>query len=269
MVIEKMNHINQVLVDYDGAIAFYQSVFGAKLTFDGRNQFGPYNNCIFYLGESPGVIIELFSPNDDTGLGKIISRYRDTWQGVEFRTPNLEDSLEVVRSRNLRIVDHNPTMWFFTLPSECHGMCLEIVDAKGGTFAEDQGITNPFGIQGLKNLSVAVKDLDAATAFYADLVAGSDVMYREDRPNANAAAAAMNFGPETIEFIAPTGDGALADYLSKYRQQIRGITFKVHSLDAVEKHLAANDLPAVPGDAPDTLAIPADRNYAVLYQFSE
>lgn len=266
MVVEKMNHINQVLVDYDGAIDFYKRVFGANLTFDGRQQFGPYNNCIFYIGP---VIMELFAPCDDTGLGKITGRFGDTWQGVEFRTPDLDESLEVVRARNLRIVDHNPTMWFFTLPSECFGLCLEIVDAKGGTFDENHGLTNPFGITGLKNLSVAVKDLDAATTFYADLIKDAQVIYREDRPNAQATAAAMNFGPETIEFIAPAGDGALADYLTKYRQQIRGITLQVEHLDAVEKHLAECGLPCVPGDAPDTLAIPPENNYGVLYQFSE
>lgn len=266
LVVEKMNHINQVLVDYDGAMDFYKRVFGAKVTFDGREQFGPYNNCIFYIGP---VIMELFSPCDETGLGKITARYGDTWQGVELRTANLDDSIEAVKARNLRIVDHNPTMWFFTLPSECHGLCLEIVDSKGGTFAEDHGLTNPFGITGLKNLSVAVKDVDAASVFYADLVKDATVVYREDRPTAQAVGVGMNFGPETIEFLAPTGDGPLADYLTRYRPQIRGITLRVESLDTVEKHLAACDLPSVPGDAPDTLAIPPEHNYGVLYQFSE
>ena len=262
----KMNHINQVLADYDGAIDFYKKVFGAKLTFDGRQKFGPYNNCILYVGP---VIIELFSPCDETGLGKIISRFGDTWQGLEFLTPDLNDSLEAVQSRGLRVVDHNPTMWFFTLPSDCHGMCLEIVDSKGGTFAEDHGETNPFGILGLKNLSVAVKDLDTVTAFYQDLVKDADVVYREDRPGISGVAAGMNFGRETIEFIAPTGPGAIQDYLDRYREQIRGITFRVQSLDSVRAHLAASDLPATDGDAPNTVAIPPEHNYGVLYQFAE
>lgn len=262
----KMNHINQVLADYDGAIDFYKKVFGAKLTFDGRQQFGPYNNCILYIGP---VIIELFSPCDETGLGKIIARFGDTWQGLEFLTPNLDASLEAVQSRGLRIVDHNPSMWFFTLPSDCHGMCLEIVDPKGGTFAEDHGETNPFGILGLKNLSVAVNDLDAATGFYRDLVKDCKVVYSEDRPDIAAKAAGMNFGRETIEFIAPTGPGAIQDYLDKYREQIRGITFKVESLDKVREHLKASDIPAIDGDAPNTVAIPPEHNYSVLYQFAE
>jgi methylmalonyl-CoA/ethylmalonyl-CoA epimerase len=229
----KMNHINQVLVDYDGAIDFYKKVFGAKLTFDGRQKFGPYNNCILYVGP---VIIELFAPCDETGLGKIVKRYGDTWQGLEFLTPNLDDSLEAVKEHGLRIVDHNPTMWFFTLPSDCYGMCLEIVDSKGGTFAEDNGETNPFGILGLKNLSVAVNDLDAATGFYGALVKDCKVVYSEDRPNISGKAAGMNFGRETIEFIAPTGPGPIQDYIDKYREQIRGITFQVESLDKVREH---------------------------------
>jgi catechol 2,3-dioxygenase-like lactoylglutathione lyase family enzyme len=262
----KMNHINQVLVDYDGAIDFYKKVFGAKLTFDGRQQFGPYNNCIFYIGP---VIIELFSPCDDTGLGKITSRFGDTWQGLEFLTPNLDESLEAVSSRGLRIVDHNPTMWFFTLPSDCHGMCLEIVDSKGGTFAEDHGETNPFGILGLKNLSVAVNDLDETTGFYSDLVKDCHVTYSEDRPGVAGKAAGMNFGRETIEFIAPTGPGAIQDYIDTYREQIRCITFQVESLDAVRKHLEASGLTAIDGDAPNTVAIDPAQNYSVLYQFAE
>lgn len=264
--IQRMNHINQVLADYDGAIDFYKKVFGAKLTFDGRQQFGPYNNCIFYVGP---VIIELFSPCDETGLGRIISRFGDTWQGVEFLTPNLDDSIAAVEARNLRIVDHNPGMWFFTLPSDCHGLCLEIVDPKGGTFPEDHGETNPFGILGLKNLSVAVKDVDAAVAFYSDLVAGCKEEYREERPKIGGVAVGVHFGRETIEFISPTGDGPISEYIDKYREQIRGITFKVEDLGTVEKHLKASGLTAIEGDAPGTLAISPEQNYGVLYQFSE
>jgi catechol 2,3-dioxygenase-like lactoylglutathione lyase family enzyme len=259
----KLNHVNQVLVDYDGAIDFYKKVFGAKLTFDGREQFGPYNNCILYIGP---VIVELFSPTNETGLGKIIARYGDTWQGLEFLTTNLDDALEAVRSRSLRIVDHNPDHWFFTLPSETHGLPLEIV---ANAFAEDNGVTNPFGITGLKNLSVAVRDLDAAIDFYTDLVADAGVVYREDRPEVNARAAGMNFGPETIEFMEPCGPGGLADYIEQYRPQIRGITLSVESLDQVSKHLVSCGIPAIAGDAPDTLAIAPEHNYNVLYQFTE
>jgi methylmalonyl-CoA/ethylmalonyl-CoA epimerase len=264
--IKKLNHINQVLSDYDGAIDFYRRVFGAKLTFDGRQQFGPYNNCILYIGP---VIIELFSPCDETGLGRLIARYGDTWQGVEFLTPNLDDSIAAVNARNLRIVDHNPGKWFFLLPSECHGLCLEIVDPVGGVFAEDQGETNPFGITGLKNLSVAVRDVDAAVAFYADLVAGAHETYRDERPNVGAVAVGMNFGPETVEFLAPTGPGAISDYLDRYRQQIRGISFRVKDLGAVKEHLAASGLPRIEGDEPGSIAIPPEHNYGVLYQFSD
>jgi catechol 2,3-dioxygenase-like lactoylglutathione lyase family enzyme len=263
MVVEKINHINQVLVDYEGALEFYKEVFGAKVTFDGRQEFGPYNNAILYIGPT---IIEIFSPCDNTGLGKITARYGDTWQGVELKTARLSDSLDAVTTRNLRVVDHNPGRWFFTLPSETHGVCLEIVESD---FDDDRGVTNPFGVVGLKNLSVAVRDLDAASAFYADLVQGADVIYREERPQVNAAAVGINFGADTIEFLSPSGPGALADYIDRYRPQIRGITLQVESLDAVEKHLAANDLTSVPGDAPGTIAIAAEKNYGVLYQFSE
>jgi hypothetical protein len=79
----------------------------------------------------------------------------------------------------------------------------------------------------------------------------------------------MNFGRETIEFIAPTGPGPIQDYIDKYREQIRGITFHVKSLDKVREHLKASNIPAVDGDAPDTVAIPPEHNYSVLYQFSE
>lgn len=263
LTFERLNHINQVLVDYDGAIDFYKRVFGARLTFDGRGQFGPYNNCILYIGPEPGVVIELFSPCDETGLGKITARFGDTWQGVEFKTPDLDASLETVRSRHLRIVDHNPGRWFFTLPADCHGLCLEIV---ASAFAANSGESNPLGILGLHSLGVACKDAEAAAAFYDDLI-GAPLLYREKRDHLSAVAVGMQFGDTVVEFLSPTADGPIADYLQRYRAQQRSLTLTVEDLDRTASRLGEHGLRVVEGDLTGSIAIAPEQNYGVLYQF--
>jgi methylmalonyl-CoA/ethylmalonyl-CoA epimerase len=262
--LEKINHVNQVLRDYDGAIQFYQRVFGAKLTHDFRQIWGPYDNGILAIGP---VLIELFSPRDETGLGKIVGRYGDTWQAVEFKVPDFQEALQTVRERGLRAVDVNEEHgWAFTLPSDCHGLCLEIFAESMDAEPVDR---NPVGVNGWKSISLAVRDIDQAKKFFLGLIAGSEVLYEEARPHIKATVAALRFGRETVELISPAGPGPVDDYLQRYREQLRGITFSVDSVAAARKHLEREGLRVVEGDAPGSVAIDPDQNYQVLWQFAE
>ena len=124
------------------------------------------------------------------------------------------------------------------------------------------------GLAGLKYLSQAVTDLDAAIDWYVD-IAGATVAYREPRPAAGAVAAGLHLGIEIVELLAPVEDGAISAYLDHYGPRIRATTFTVRDLDAVERYFAERDIAVVPGDAPDSLAIPAEENLGLLYQFAE
>jgi catechol 2,3-dioxygenase-like lactoylglutathione lyase family enzyme len=266
LVLEKVNHVNQVLRDYDEAIRFYQTIFGARLTFDARSRFGPYNNCILRVGTHPGVIIELFSPTDGTGLGKIVDRYGDTWQGVEFKVPRLDEALRAVTSRELRIVDHNPGHWFFTLPSDCHGLCLELVETQ---FSDDAAESNPLGIVGLREIGVACPSATAAGEFFTELVGNAEVRYRRSSQRLGADIVGVATAGIVIEFLSPTGPGPIASFLQRYRPQQRSITLAVESLERAGAHLAAAGVATIPGDDDDRFAIDPDHNYGVLYQFAQ
>ena len=95
------------------------------------------------------------------------------------------------------------------------------------------------------------------------------VAYREPRPAAGAVAAGLHLGIEIVELLAPVEDGAISAYLDHYGPRIRATTFTVRDLDAVERYFAERDIAVVPGDAPDSLAIPAEQNLGLLYQFAE
>jgi hypothetical protein len=90
-----------------------------------------------------------------------------------------------------------------------------------------------------------------------------------DRPEAGATGAQLQVGDAIFELLAPTSDGALADYLARYGERIRSTVFRVADLARVEQHLGDQGFSLVPGDGEGALAITPEQNKHLLFEFTE
>src|SRR3954463_568030 len=193
LTVTKLLYVNQLVDDFDGARAFYADVFGAREYWTGYDEAENRDASLFVIGDT---CIELFAPRDRTSLlGASLARFGNSWHSFEWQGPGLEQAWAALGERGVRIPTYRPGSFLMTHPGDCHGMLIELCPLEmGGDPRIEPGWTadpwrdqHPLGVTGLHNLSVAVRDLDAAEAWLTGLVA-STTRYREVRADLDAEA---------------------------------------------------------------------------------
>jgi catechol 2,3-dioxygenase-like lactoylglutathione lyase family enzyme len=164
-------------------------------------------------------------------------------------------------------------------PAEAFGVAWEFF---GGNFHDDPPPVqyleplkppeywraHPLGYTGLKRITVAVSNLEAATTFFEDVLGGA-MIYETARPAVAARAVGFTLADTVAEVISPVGPGAIERYLARYGDGIRSTVFAVRDLDRARRYFAERGVIVHPGDAPDALAIAPEDNLGLLFEFSE
>jgi catechol 2,3-dioxygenase-like lactoylglutathione lyase family enzyme len=270
----KVNHINQIVDDYDAAVGRLEDLFGGQVLMDiGPNPLTA--GCLMQVG---GEIVELLVPKVlDKAEGKQLARYGPHYQGIEILVPSLPEALQAIREREIGILLERSTD-FFTKPSATFGLCLQV--SAGDWHADPPPVPyvnplrpaqwwreHPIGYRGLHHISFACEDLVGAERFWCELTEGT-VTHRSEWPAAAAAAVGLDIGIP-IELVAATGPGPIQDYLDRYGPRVWATTFAVFDLGATEAHFASRGIELSPGDAPGSMMVPPECNHQVVYQFVE
>ncbi len=167
---------------------------------------------------------------------------------------------------------------FYTLPAATQGVCLQVFDHDWHAVPPPAPYDNPMrtaeawdehpiGLRGIHHLGFACTDLDDAERFWCDLTGGA-VTYRAERPAVAGRAVGLDIGI-AVELVAPTGPGAITDFLDRYGPRIWSTTFRVRDLDRAGAWFASKGAALVAGDAPTTRMLPPERNLSFVYQFTE
>ena len=266
---KQVNHVNCVMEDYEVSLAFFQNTYDAEyLLHVGKEDAYA---CLFQIGR---VIFEQFSPR----MWLLNSRYGAHYLGIEFQVESLDVARAALTEHKVRIA-RDITVAVHCHPEDCYGVSLEFwenefhtmeYEALGGkqmqsaTFWADE---HPLGLTGLKGITWAVHDIAGARAFLESLL-GAKLVYETDRPHLAARATGLQIADTVVELLSPTGPGDLTSYLARWGDGIRSTIFAARDLDRVRKFLEAKGLPLVAGTAPGTLAVPAEANRGMLFEFA-
>jgi len=262
----RVNHINVVIEDYDAGLAHVRRVFGSESMLDASR--AGWAACLVDIGR---VIIEYFSPE----VFLLNSRYGPHYLGMEYQA-DMDQVRDVIRAHGIRIAWDIGTA-LFTHPADCLGVSFEFY----GKSFHDQPVLggrmkspaywrdeHPLGLTGLKAYSIAVADIDAASAFLQGFL-GAAFTYEAARPAVAARAIGFQIADSMVELLTPVGDGALRRYLERFGQGIYSTTFGTADIDRARRYFAKQGIDLVPGAAPGALAIPAEANLGVIFEFSE
>jgi catechol 2,3-dioxygenase-like lactoylglutathione lyase family enzyme len=264
----KLNHMNVVVQDMDKSVRHFDEVFGAELMYD-----IPRPEMHAYLLGVGRVLFELFQPLEYL----LISRYGPHYLGVEYQA-QLDVVREVLAERKMSIV-RDVEIAVHTDPAETFGISFEFCgheftgmdwDLLGGKMKpmEYWRDEHPAGFTGLKGYSACVHDIGAATAFYQSFL-GAEVVYDEAREAAGARAVGLKVSDDVVELLTATGPGLIADHLAEHGQGVRSTGFAVRDLEQAKRYFAARGVPTEPGVTPGSIAIPAQANLGVMFEFWE
>ncbi len=265
---QRVCHLNLVNEDFDRSLAFFQKVYGAEYMAD--LALPEWHGALLHIGR---VIFEMFVPHQFL----LSARYGPHWLGLEYQA-NMDEVREVIAERGIRII-RDVGVAVHTHPADCFGVAFEFYDGyfhdrnykllggkiKDAAYWRDQ---HPLGMTGLQALTWAVSDLDAARAFVQGFLA-SKVVYEEEREAITGRAVGLQVADAVIELVAPTGNGIVQDHLNRCGDGIRSAVFGVKDIEQARRHLMAHGMVCEPGSGPGRLAVPADGNAGIMFEFSE
>ncbi|TQM11356.1 glyoxalase/bleomycin resistance protein/dioxygenase superfamily protein [Pseudonocardia kunmingensis] len=250
----KLVHVNHLVDDFAGTTAFYTEVCGAREYWRGYDEEQRRDANLMVIGE---LCVELFAPVDRSSLlGASLSRYGPGWHSFEWQVPDLEEAKDALDARGVRVTTYRPGAFLMAHPADCHGMLLELcpLEMSGDPRIEPDWSAapwrdeHPLGVTGLNALSVAVRDLAAASAWILDLVSGAEVVYREFREEADADAVGVRVADHVVEFVQARSErGPIAEFVARYGQRLRAVELGVLDPDRAARHLVSAGYEVVPG----------------------
>jgi hypothetical protein len=262
----RVNHPNMVLEDYDASLAHFKNVYGAEFLLDLNNP--NWHACLINIGD---VIFELFAPN----LFLLNARYGAHYLGIEYQA-DMTVVREVLKARNIRI-ERDIDVAVHTHPKDCLGISFEFWNDQ---FHQNEAVLgmkmklpaywrdeHPLGMTGQKGYTVVVADMDKARRFM-DGFMENKVVYETARPEIGARAVGLQTADVVMELLTPTGEGEIKRHLAAFGDGIRSIVFGVQSIDTAKKYFAERNVKLVPGTAPGTVAVPAEANMGVIFEFA-
>lgn len=263
----RVNHINVVHEDFDATVEHYQSLFGGEVVMDLPQT--AWHACLMDVGR---VIFELFMPNEFF----LHTRYGPHYIGIEHQVEDMDAAREVVAERGLRVA-RELGVALHTHPADCHGVSLEMWDGyfhdndemlhatmKPAEYWRDE---HPLGLTGLESYTVAVTDMDEARDDFQS-VFQSEVVHEQRRPGISGTATGLEIADAVLELIAPDGDGPLQQHLIAHGEGIRSTVFGVRDLDRARDYFEDRGVGLVAGSAENRLAIPAEANRGVIFEFA-
>ena len=280
-----LSHLNLLSDGYERTKERLVSLLGVQINLEIPARPGDDTDAfLFTLG---GVITEAFCPRGvaERGQGRLLGLYGEHYLGAEMQVDDLAAAREICQRRGIRIIRDDGDV-FFTHPGACCGVAWEVFGGDfhhppaGGTEG-DEGVPphwtplkpaawwrdeHPLGVVGLARVTVAVRNLAAATEQFRGLVAAEIV----DKPaRAGADAVQLQVGDTVFELLAPTEDSSLGAFLERYGERMRTTVYRVADLGRVEAHAAALGLRLEPGDAEDAVALPPAETLNLRMEFTE
>jgi hypothetical protein len=269
--------MNVVLQDFDESVRHFQGKYDAELVADIPK--AEYHASLVAMG---GVLFELFFPS----VYLFNARYGPHYVGVEYQA-DMDVVCRAVAERKMRIIREsryerdlagNPGYALHTHPADAFGVSYEFYHDDfhrwnwpllGGTIKPaEQWASHPLGLTGQKGYSHAVHDIEAASAFLQSFLGGTPI-YETERSTIGARAIGLKIADIVVELLTPTGDGELARHLYRYGDGVRSTVFSVRNIDQAKRYLAERGLPIVSGATPGSIAVPAEANLGVIFEFAE
>ena len=283
-----IQHLNFVVDDYDAAQRHFVDKVGFRHNWELQEPNRPADLRCALLTFGP-QLFEIFGPEPGSrhGIARIRERQGPGFVGIEWGvgdgSMNLEDLVtakKVLAEHGIRVkyepVDRYwPGTWLVSEPDDLFGLTLELfigtwyVPEVAGYGMEPVAPVsywrdeNPLGIHGLRNFTMAVRDVDDAAKRWQALTGADELTCG---PAADPSARYFTAANTVMGLAAPTADNQVGAYLDRRGESIYSVSYLVNDSDQVEAHLTSNSVP-VERISDTVVVVPAEGNHGVRMEF--
>ncbi len=130
-VLTAIDHVGIVVDDLDGAVAFYEQTFGAKVVHRERVEQDGVEEALLAAG---GDYVQLLTPTrEDSAVAKWLSKHGSGLHHVGYRVTSCQEALDRAVAAGVRALDAAPrpgsrgTTVAFLHPKSSFGTLIELV----------------------------------------------------------------------------------------------------------------------------------------------
>lgn len=133
-MIKKIDHIGIAVKDINEAIKLYEGLLGLKVTDTEVVEEQKVKVAFFPTGDSEVELLQSTTP--DGPIARYIEKNGEGIQHIAFRVDNLEEKLEELKSKGVRLIDEKPrrgaggAMIAFLHPKSTFGTLIELCERK-------------------------------------------------------------------------------------------------------------------------------------------
>jgi len=233
--------------------------------------------------------MEMLAPLDrdaDTAEARFLRRHGPHFNNIAFWVRDCRGLVERLLAHGVRValrgrgvvdrLDDEPFDYAITHPKDTCGSVLELLEDRpihdprhmswwSDTFWREH---HPLGIEGLSHCTIAVRDLDGATRFYADVL-GCPLVHEQHDGARGAHSRFFAVGDTLVELAVPLhADSELARHLHKHGPITYAFTFKVPDLARVADHARKHTLTTLATDA-HTLELDRAQTFTGIWAFTD
>lgn len=133
-MIKKIDHIGIAVKDINEALKLYEGLLGLKVTDTEVVEEQKVKVAFFPTGDSEVELLQSTTP--DGPIARYIEKNGEGIQHIAFRVDNLEEKLEELKSKGVRLIDEKPrrgaggAMIAFLHPKSTFGALIELCERK-------------------------------------------------------------------------------------------------------------------------------------------
>lgn len=133
-MIKKIDHLGIAVKDMSEAIKFYEEMLGLKVSEVELVEEQKVKVAFLPIGDSEVELLESTTP--DGPIARFIEKNGEGIQHIAFRVDNLEQKLEELKGKGVRLIDEKPrrgaggAMIAFLHPKSTFGTLIELCERK-------------------------------------------------------------------------------------------------------------------------------------------
>ena len=134
MKVKHIDHIGIAVKDMEQAGKFYRDILGLEI--EGTENVADQKVNVAFLPITDSELELLESTDPEGPVAKYINKSGEGIQHIAFRVENIEEALEELKSKGIRLIDEEPRLGAggariaFIHPKESNGVLVELCERK-------------------------------------------------------------------------------------------------------------------------------------------